>query len=216
MDEQIYVYPLDNPGAEPQPMSRAQFYDEQVELAKAGKSPQLAVGVFNAFIFTKNKQIILQKRSAHKRHNPNRIDKSVGGHIQFGDSPYYTAMIECVQELRVPAVVLRDSEDFEKTKLLMQESLEAVAVLDLFNNEIHTIDNIIDNERVPTAKKTWLFFGVYAGPIKPVDGEATGILYYSLDDLRQEMASMPDIFTPDLHYFMKKFEKEIDAFVAQI
>ena len=39
--------------------------------------------------------------------------------------------------------------------------------------------------------------------VKPADNEAQGILFYNLDDLEKEMEHFPDLFTDDLHIFMK-------------
>ena len=55
-----------------------------------------------------------------------------------------------------------------------------------------------------------MFVGIYGGAIKPVDKEASGILYYEVDILKDEMRRMPDLFTPDLHFMMPKYEKAFD------
>lgn len=210
--EIVTTYHLDKPW-DPHPMERKHFYDEQIKEFKKNGKPSKAVGIFDVFIFTERKELILQKRSAKKRHNPFLIDKTVGGHIQYGDSPYYTAMVETVQELKAPSVVLREEEHFENTYKTLRENLESTAIMKMINKDIYFLDKVINDEKITIANKVHLFFGIYSGGIKPVDREASGILYYELDTLKEEMKRMPELFSHDLHFFLGKFEKEIDNFL---
>lgn len=215
MSEYIHSYELDNK-FQAASMDRKEFYDKQIEAYKNNGKPTKAVGLFTVLLITEKGDIILQKRSPHKRHNAYLIDKSVGGHIEFGDTVYYTAMLECVQELRVPAVVLRESEGFIRTLGLLKDALESVAVLELIDNNIYQIDTFFDDEKVTIAKNIWFFLGIYGGPIKPVDGEASGVLYYKWEDLLKEMKKSPDIFTPDLHLLTKEFKPQIEELLQTL
>jgi isopentenyldiphosphate isomerase len=190
-------------------MDRGHFYDEQIAEFKKNGKPTRAVGIFNVLLLTERGEVILQKRSRNKRHNPYLIDKTVGGHIQYGDTVFYTAMVECVQELKIPAVVLRENEDFGRTLEILSHSLESAAVLELVDNNIYEIDNFFDGERISIAKNMWLFLGVYGGSVKPMDREASGVLYYEFDVLKDEMKKMPQLFTPDLHFIINKYEDKI-------
>ncbi len=215
MPETICAYSLDD-RFRAHPMERDHFYDEQIaEFKKSGK-PTRAVGIFDVLLFTEKGEVILQKRSHNKRHNPYLIDKTVGGHIQYGDTVFYTAMIECVQELKIPAVVLREDEDFKRTLEVLSHSLESAAVLEMVDNNIYNIDNFFDGERVTIAKNIWLFLGVYGGSIKPVDREASGVLYYEFDVLKDEMKRMPELFTPDLHFIIENYENQIKKILSHL
>ncbi len=215
MSEIVATYHLDNPW-DAHPMDRGHFYDEQIEEFKKTGKPSRAVGVFNVLLFTGSGEMILQKRSHGKRHNPYLIDKAVGGHIQYGDTVYYTAMIECVQELRIPAIVLREGENIGRTFELINKSTETVAILKHITHKIIEVDKIMDGERIKIANNVDLFFGLYSGAAKPVDREASGVLYYEMDVLRDEMKKMPDLFTPDLHYYMTEYAEEIEKFLKVI
>lgn len=215
MAEFINAYELDDK-FRPKQVNRKEFYDEQINIFKNEGKPTKAVGAFGVLLITENGEIILQKRASHKRHNPYLIDKSVGGHIQFGDTVYYTAMLECVEELRVPAVVLKEDEDFHRTLTSLSHSLESVAVLELIDHNIYSIVHIFDKEPIQIAKNLWFFIGVYGGPIKPVDGEASGILYYKWDDLMEEMDMNPNIFTQDLHFIVKKYSNRIKKLIHHL
>ncbi|MFA6424265.1 MAG: NUDIX domain-containing protein [Candidatus Magasanikbacteria bacterium] len=208
MSEIICTYKLDD-RLRAHPMDRGHFYDEQIAEFKKNGKPTRAVGIFNVLLLTERGEVILQKRSRNKRHNPYLIDKTVGGHIQYGDTVFYTAMVECVQELKIPAVVLRENEDFGRTLEILSHSLESAAVLELVDNNIYEIDNFFDGERISIAKNMWLFLGVYGGSVKPMDREASGVLYYEFDVLKDEMKKMPQLFTPDLHFIINKYEDKI-------
>ncbi|MFH1405145.1 MAG: hypothetical protein ABIH21_03550 [Patescibacteria group bacterium] len=217
MSEYINTYKLDHSDVV-KPMERKKYYNEQKKVVEKTGHPTLAVGVFDVLLFTFDKEMIVQKRSNDKAHNPRMIDKAVGGHIEAGFTPAYTAMVECVQELRVPAVVLQrdQNEHLIPTLRSLKKNLESVAVLEFIDNKIHIIDNCWDGKCIPTAKNVWLYFGVYGGPMKASDREASGILYYSIDNLKKEMELDPDLFTPDLHYLLKEYEKEINQFLKQL
>lgn len=215
MSEIICTYDLENP-FEPKPMERDVFYDEQITEFKRTGEPSKAIGIFDVLLLTERGEIILQKRSNNKRHNPYLIDKTVGGHVQYGDTVFYTAMIECVQELRIPAMVLRENENLKRTLELLPHSLESIAILELVGNGICKIDNFFDGERITIAKNIWLFMGIYGGSIKPVDREASGVLYYTLDDLKKEMSIMPQLFTPDLHFIIKNYEDRIQKVLSYL
>jgi len=210
--ELVSTYHLDNPW-DAHPMERGHFYSEQIEEFKKNGKPSRAVGIFNVLLFTEKKEIILQKRSNNKFHNPYLIDKTVGGHVQYGDSVFYTAMVETVQELQAPSVVLRENENFATTYKTLRDNLESVAILKMIKQDIFSLDKVINDEKITIANNVSLFFGIYGGTMKPADREASGILYYELDILREEMKKIPDLFTHDLHFFMENFEKEINNFL---
>lgn len=215
MPETISTYHLDDL-FHAHPMDREHFYKEQVGVFKKDGKPTRAIGIFDVLLFTEKKEFILQKRSHNKSHNPYLIDKTVGGHIQYGDTVFYTAMIECVQELKIPSVVLRDDEDFKRTMKVLNHSLESVAILELVDHNIYLIDNVINKENITIAKNIWMFLGIYNGAIKPVDREASGILYYEWDVLKDEMKNMPQLFTPDLHFIMRKYESNIKRVLSYL
>jgi isopentenyldiphosphate isomerase len=215
-EENITAYKLNNP-KEGYPKSRSHFYNEQIELHQKGMKPFEAVGIVQILLFDLNGEIFVQKRSKEKRHNPSLLDKSIGGHISFGDSPEYTAMVETVQELQVPSIITKNPNDFVKTLLLLKNYLNNLAILtpvkDCFGKVV-ILDKYFGSDTVQVANNTFLFFGVYTGAVKTVDKEAKGIIQYSLEDLKDEMQKMPQAFTPDLVYFINYYSQQISEFIA--
>jgi len=142
MSELVNVLSLDEPNISI-PMERASFYKEQIEIFRKTGKPTKAVEVVNIFLFNESGQLIIQKRSSSKAHNPNLMDKSVGGHIVYGDSPHFTVMLETVQELQVPSIVLNNDEDFRKIHILLKDYTSTTAIVKHFATEITSLNKII-------------------------------------------------------------------------
>lgn len=189
-------------------MDRSEFYAEQSAL----KKPTKAVAIVDIFLFDAEGEIFVQKRSNTKTHNPGLFDKSVGGHMQFGDDSNYTSMVETVQELQVPSIALYTEEDFQKTLILLKSYLNTVAVLKHVSTFIDTFEKVIEGKVRQIANQKFLFFGVYNGSVKTVDRESKGILLYSLEDLQEEMKQFPERFTYDLQYYVRNFSREMHDF----
>lgn len=211
-DEIVSTYELSSPDY-CVPMGRTAFYNEQVARHKQSLKPNRAVAIVDILLFDTTGELFVQKRSNTKRHNSGLLDKSIGGHVQFGDDPNFTVMVETVQELQVPSIALYTNEDFAKTFILLQSYLETVAVLKHIKTFIDIFQKDIDGVSIPVSSKKHLYLGVYNGATKTVDRESKGVLLYDLADLRQEMKQNPERFTFDLHYYLEHYGKEIDAFI---
>ena len=213
MDEEIIVSPLANL-YESKPYSRQKFYDEQFS---GENSPELAVHIVDVLLFGTDGEIILQKRSENKRHNPLLIDKTLGGHIQFGDTDDYTTMVETVQEMLTPSVVLENKEDFDKTLILLRSYVDTVAVIFKKTVRPWLLEKITDGKMYKVNNVVHLYFGVYGGRMRPADGEASGVLYYSsLEQLEREIELHSDIFTDDLKQICKDYREDILAFKQEV
>lgn len=193
---------------------RDDFYKEQVKSHKKGNeliSEEIEIIV--VLLFNEYGDILIQKRSDKKHHNAGLLDKSIGGHIKYGDSVNYTVMVESVQELKVPSIVLNSEKEFKKTFDLLKDHLGDVAVVRHISTDSFILERIIDGEKINIGNRVHLFFGVYSGSIKAADREAKGVLEYSIDDLKDEMNKNPELFTSDLKFFIDKFYDEINKFI---
>ncbi|MCA9356118.1 NUDIX domain-containing protein [Candidatus Nomurabacteria bacterium] len=215
MSETVNTYSLDNTDFLV-PMDRKAFYEEQTRVFKETGKPTKAVEIVNIMIFNSYGEIIIQKRSYEKAHNPGLLDKSIGGHVVHGDTVEYTVMVETVQELQTPSIVLKDFIDFNKTINILGSYLETIAIISTTKPIFYEPVKIINNEKIKIANKMHLFLGVYDGRIRPVDREAKGVLFYSLEELETEMKNQPNAFTDDLHEIIKLYKDEIVAFVELI
>ncbi len=215
MSEIVNTYILDDPWTVI-PMSRDDFYAEQIAVSKNGGQPTRAVDIADIFIFNLQGELLLQKRSYDKAHNPGLLDKSIGGHMRHGDTADYTVMVETVQELQTPSIVLKNDEDFQKTFKLLHEYLSTVAIIKHVHAKLYNLNKDVKGEQVTIANKAHVYFGVYNGRVRPVDREAKGILWYSLAEIDKEMKTAPQTFTHDLHVLLKVLRDEMETFVELI
>ena len=212
MAETITTYKKDNMEVAI-PMDRVEFYAQQVQNFESAKNPEFAVGIINIFMFDSGGEIYIQKRSDNKAHNPGMFDKTIGGHIRFGDSNDYTVMVETVQELQVPSITLRTEEDFIKTYNLLRDYLATVAIVKHIDTQTLELKKNIKGKNIPILNKVHLYFGIYNGAVKTVDREAKGVLLYSLEDLEKDMEASPNLFTDDLRVLITKYRPRIVDFI---
>lgn len=214
MSEQIISYVL-GPDNTPVPMDREQFYKEQVEEYRKTGKPSKAVDIVNIFLFNRHQELLIQKRSNNKNHNPGLLDKSIGGHIVHGDSADYTVMVETVQELQTPSIVLRNDLDFIKTLKLLKSYIETIAIVKHHHTKLYHLEKEFNGEKVVIANRTHVYFGIYDGQIRPVDREAKGVLYYTLAELEDEMKRFPDTYTQDMHAYITELSPDISGFLKK-
>ncbi|GEM_PF-6145398 len=89
------------------------------------------------------------------------LDKAIGGHIVHGDTPEYTVMVEMIQELQVPSIVLENHEDFEKTILLLSKYTNSIAIVEKIDVKLTNHGRIMNKERIILGNKVHIYFGVY-------------------------------------------------------
>jgi len=216
MSELVTTYNLTKNPEIAEPMDRKKFYKEQTAVFKKTGKPSRAVAIVNVFLFNQHGELFVQKRSRTKAHNPGLLDKSIGGHVQYGDTPQYTVMVETVQELQVPSVTLPTEVEFKKTFKVLTPHLNTVSVLQFIDSRIHFLTKIIDKKKVDVANRYFLYFGIYAGATKTVDRESKGVLLYDLDDLFSELTNYPNLFTEDIKFYSEKYKKEMMRFIKLV
>jgi len=215
MNELITTYNINNLDSAT-PQDRAEFYLEQVDNLHRGKKPTTAVAIVNIMLFNDHGEIFIQKRSDNKAHNAGLLDKTIGGHITYGDTVDFTVMVETVQELQVPSITLRTEKDFSKTYNLLNNYRNTVAIIKHIDSELYLLNKKIKGEDIPILNKVHLYFGIYNGAIKTVDREAKGVLLYSLEDLEKEIDAFPMIFSDDLKVLVKRYRNQISNFIKLI
>lgn len=192
------------------PYSRKQFYDEQFS---SEPHEDLAVHVVAVFIVTSSGELLLQKRSADKRHNARLIDKSLGGHVTYGDDPDYTVMVETVQELLTPSIVLKNEEDFAKTFELLKRYLTTVALIRHQETKEFELSKVVDGTPFSVKNVVHVYFGKYDGSTRPADKESAGMLYFNMNDLDDEIAAAPDQFTDDIKILFAEYKADLIEFM---
>jgi len=211
MTEKINTYLLSNP-YEMTAMDRKDFYDEQFKISLETGKPTRAVEVVNVLLFNESWEMILQKRSSSKRHNPNLIDKAVWGHITHWDTADYTVMVETIQELQVPSIVLKNHDDFKKTYGLLSWYLQTIAIIEKLETRLVNVWKILDDTLLEMSNKTHLYMWIYGWSVKNVDHEAKWILFYSLEELEDELNKFPAMFTQDIHLYFNLYRGQLYTF----
>lgn len=212
MSEIITTYLPNDPG-QALPMDREDFYQSQIELFHKGEKPNRAVAIAQILLFTPDKEIIIQKRSKRKKHNAGLIDKTIGGHITFGDTPTFTVLTETLQEMQIPSIVLDTQDDFKKTYRLLKKFVGSSALVQFIDSRVAPFNKVFEKETVPIINKYYFYLGVYSGAIRPADKEAAGIMFSDFDLLKEDMAAEPELFTNDLRFFLDKYERQITEFL---
>ena len=212
MEEIINTYLLDDLETVI-PMDRGDFYKEQVEAFEKTGKPTRANEVVAIFIFNLRQEMLVQKRSYDKKHNPGLLDKSIGGHVRYGDGIDYTVMVETVQELQTPSIVLKNETDFVKTRKLLDDYLTTIAIIKHTKSKFYIFKKLFDDKIVEIANKMHVYFGIYGGSIRPADKEAQGVIFYTLPELEKEMKKFPKTFTNDMHVLVKELKSPMKVFL---
>lgn len=204
MSEKLEVYNLDSELIETE--DRKEFYDEiKSEFEKTGGITK-KVKTVGIILMNSAGRIYLQKRSKLKEDNSGLHDKTVGGHVEAGDSYNMTVVKECAEELGFPATVMSSGEFDKAVKNIYLETIGVFKEVDKL--ETFESKRLMKNGSYFVQPNMASFFiGYYDGPIKFVDGESSGIEVFSLDELKEEIKTNPDKFTEDIKFMVQKYEK---------
>ena len=213
MSNEISVFDLDNWHSS-YGLDREYFYEEQVRVFKKTGSPTRASETIDIFVFDPHGEILIQERSYQKSFNPNLLDK-IGGHVQFGDSPERTLLLETVQEVQIPSFVSHTGS-FVKDLAIFKPYINTVCYCKCIGVKTRIFPKLINGELIDIAQKKHIFLGVYDGTTKLVDKEAQGLSYFSLDRLQQEIDTNPERFTTDIRILIEAYEDEIVDFIQSI
>lgn len=215
MQELINIFTHTSP-QKSYPYERAIFYREETDRSDRDESIERYVEVIHVILFNEHGEIIIQKRSKEKNHNPNLLDKSIWWHVQVGDSPNLTAMIESIQELQTPSIVLDNHTDFLKTYEVLKNYLTTSAIIEYIDTVDFDSEKIIWDRCVSIGNRVHLYFWVYAGRVKNVDKEAKGIFTYSLDDIEDEIQKWEQYFTRDMIYLLRNYSGKMRKFLSEL
>lgn len=125
-------------------------------------------------------------------------------------------MVETVQELLTPSIVLRTNEDFTKTFTLLKDYLDTIAIISHISTDVVVVRKLSDNTQIPITNKVHTYFGVYNGSTRPVDREALGVLAYPIETLEQEITQNPNNFTHDVILYMQMYSDKLKKFIESV
>ena len=157
---------------------RSKYYDQiKKEFAKKGK---ISTQVKRALLILMNSKgrLVIQKRNKWKHENPGLFDKTIGGHVQKGDTFNLTIVKECAEELGFPVSILSPKEF---NRAIKNTDLRIVGIfkkIDLTNN-FQSIRRTKEGDSFIQPYISAVYVGYYNGPIQFIDGESSGIELFS-------------------------------------
>lgn len=185
---------------------RKKFYTEiKNEFKETGKITKKVKRAGLLLMNAKGK-IVLQKRNLSKNENPGLFDKTIGGHVEEGDSYELTLIKECSEELGFPVSVLSE-EDF--LRAIRKTDLRIIGLFKEVDYQSNFLSTRIsqDNKKFIQPYMQTSYIGYYNGPMQFIDGESSGIEMFYLDELKKEIKNNPDKFTEDLKFMIKEYGK---------
>ena len=204
--EIITLYTKDTPH-QPQQCERGDYYQNDFTTYR-NHYPAL----IDVFLFNAHGDMLLQKRSRHKRKNPGRLHTTVGGHINWGESPAFAVTHECMEELGAPSLVFPKA-DYAQAFAKLHPYTKKVALLCEINENYRDHTNDAIESRRNIKDRIWLYFGRYDGPVEIPDRDCSGYEWIDLATLKNEFASKPEAFTDGIRVFVETHENEMQEFI---
>lgn len=194
---------------------RNEFYKEIRKEYKKSKKVSKQVRTVRLFLMNSNGGIYITRRSKLKSENRLLYDKTIGAHIREDESPEYTVLRECAEELGFPAAVLTETEFMSaiaETDLRIVGVFTEVDAINAFPSKYKYNDG--SSSIFPQI--TSIFIGVFDGPIKFKDGETSGIEIYYPDEILEELEKYPEKYTEDMKVLIPKYLPKIKQIVKQL
>jgi isopentenyldiphosphate isomerase len=204
MSEKLEIYDLNENLIEIK--KRDDFYKEiKSEFEKSKKISKQVKRILLLLMNSKGK-IILQRRNLSKKENAGLFDKTIGGHVEEGDSYELTLIKECSEELGFPVSIL-SKKDFARA--LNKTDLRIVGIFQEIDYQSNFLSTRISqkNEKFIQPYMQTVYIGYYDGPIQFIDGESSGIQMYTSEELEKEIKVNPDLFTEDLKILFNNYKK---------
>ena len=125
-------------------------------------------------------------------------------------------MVESLQEIITPSIVLRNQTDFERTRQILKDYRGIFALVKHVQVSEIIFQKKVDGKDFAVSNVVHLYFGVYDSSTKPANQKDSRIFYYQIDDLTEEMKESPELFTNDLTVLVKRFEIDLRNFIDQV
>lgn len=206
MSEKLEVYDLNENLIEVK--DRDEFYKGiKEEFKKTGK---ITMQVKRVLLLLMNSQgkIVLQRRNLYKQENSGLFDKTIGGHVEEGDSYDVTLIKECAEELGFPVSILERSDFLRALKKINLKVIGIFKEIDYNSNFKSTRITNGDKKFIQPYMQT-VYLGYYDGSIQFIDGESSGIQLYTKEELEAVIKSNPNDFTDDLKVLFEKYKDQL-------
>ena len=137
---------------------------------------------FSVFLFSKDGKMLLQKRSSNKYHSPNQWTNACCSHPKTDETYLEAANRRLQEELGI--------------ECLLTEKFHFIYKADVGGGLWeHELDRV--------------FVGVYEGKFNLNPSEVSEVRYISFEDLEQEMAKTPELFTEWFKIILKEYKERL-------
>ena len=161
--------------------------------------------VVHLHVFNSQGEVYLQKRPAWKDIQPGKWDTSVGGHLDYGETPEQALVREVREELGITDFEPERVGQYVFDSRVILYSAAVVLVFDIivgllchpFAKGHDRCDSRWERELVYVNRTT------YDGPIRPSAEELDGGRFWSLDEIRAAIGQQ--ILTPNFESEFQRF-----------
>jgi 8-oxo-dGTP pyrophosphatase MutT (NUDIX family) len=201
MDELLHAY--NQWGRIVKTQERSSLLQEIRDYSYKHGDANLAVETIYLVLSNSNGELYVVRRG-DKPENPNRFDKTVGGHVHVGETAFSTLYREAREEIGVQ-VILVDLFGYPQAAYAIDTTQFAlVRPLD-YHPWMKSIRYVKDGAPWVKRHKVTIFAGRYDGPVQFIDGEATDMQLIPKNELLDRIKKSPDQFTYDLEVLLKNY-----------
>lgn len=210
MTEHIIVY-HESDFSSPIVVERAEFYQNRLTLYR-----EYFISTVDAFIFTFDGKMILQKRGPNVKISPGRLHTAVGGHINPQEAVSFTLLHECIEEFGAPSYIMPESMSMNQILDTLHEYREKIIVVKPLC--FWEMDHVRSDEfsSIFKREKRHDFVGVFGGEPKNLDDSVESFHMMTLEEVDARIAENGDDFTNSFLFTYQKLRTELFAFRTEI
>jgi 8-oxo-dGTP pyrophosphatase MutT (NUDIX family) len=201
MDELLHAY--NQWGRIVKTQERSSLLQEIRDYSYKHGDANLAVETIYLVLSNSNGELYVVRRG-DKQENPNRFDKTVGGHVHVGETAFSTLYREAREEIGVQ-VILVDLFGYPQAAYAIDTTQFAVVRPINYHPWMKSIRYVKDGEPWVKRHKVTIFAGRYDGPVQFIDGEAVDLQLIHRDKLPDRIKKSPDQFTYDLEVLLRNY-----------
>src|SRR3989338_4113825 len=167
----------------------------------------LAVRVVHLFLMNMVGELYIVKR-AKKDENPYLYDKTLGAHMKRGETYDIGLQRECLEELELDTTIVEPDNYQWVTK---KTNLQTIAVIKeiAFDPWYRSVRYVKNEEPWVKRHRVKTYIGMYEGVLRFKDGEAIDVKMITLDNLKKELISNPNIYTTDLNDLVQRYKPHL-------
>ena len=210
MTEHIVVY-HESDFTSPIVVDRVEFYQNRLTLYR-----EYFISTADAFVFTFEGKMILQKRGPHVKTSPGKLHTTVGGHINPHEAVSFTLLHECIEEFWAPSYIVPESMSLWQAIDTLYEYRDRVIVVRPLC--FWELDYVASDEFLSVFKreKRHDFVWVFGWEPHNLDDSVESFHTLELEEIDEQIASENHNFTNSFVLTYQKLREELYVFRSEI